>query len=156
MRNLLCCRTQSPAALDWRSRQERVFASPTSSWPRRDADHACYALNAHSMLAQEVHVEDSSLLTHYLEGEIVAITALLRAMIETHPNPLQLQLRFEEKYRAALAATTPALGREQYLDGLRSQAGRLWYGYRRVELNTYNNVHHSSPRFNNSRATTIC
>ena len=67
-------------------------------------------------------------LNHRFEGELVAMTALLRAMIETHPNPELLRSRFEQKFQAALAATVPAPVKEEYLTGLQEQAERLWVG----------------------------
>lgn len=57
----------------------------------------------------------------HLAGEIVAVTAFLRAIAATHPNRMQLAEEFELRVQMALAATIPTNVSQTYLDGL--QAG---------------------------------
>ena len=54
----------------------------------------------------------------YLEGEIVVLSALLRAMIASHPNPQKLLADFEERFQAALSGTVPTTVGDSYLEGM--------------------------------------
>lgn len=62
---------------------------------------------------------DSDLI-QYLKGEVVALTALVTVLAETHPDRTQLAAAFEQRCQAVLATTEPAPVREAYLDGLKA------------------------------------
>ena len=64
-------------------------------------------------------------LLHYLEGELTAQTALLHALIATHPNRQQLAEHFEAQLQGALAADVPAPVHEAALEGLQAQGELL-------------------------------
>lgn len=62
---------------------------------------------------------------NYMAGELVAITAFLRALASTHPDRSQLAEEFEQRVQMALAATMPTTVTETYLDGLHARADSL-------------------------------
>lgn len=65
---------------------------------------------------------------NYLTGEISALNSLLRALVATHPNKLQLAEYFESSIQGALAAAIPVVSSEAYLDGFHMQADSLRVG----------------------------
>ena len=65
----------------------------------------------------------------FLGGQLAAQLALLRALIETHPNRDALRQGFSRRRDLVLKATLPETTNSDYAAGVNEQSRALWLGF---------------------------
>ena len=90
---------------------------------------ACEFPNSLALEGSMEPIDELAVVAHFNGGQVHAVIAMLRALIQTHPDPARLLRAFEVRLEISLALTLPTAAKDSYIRGLEQTKSDLLVGW---------------------------